>query len=115
MPGTRKLGRPTAHRLSMLKGMVTTLLDNGRLSTTVTRAREVAPLAEKVITLGKQNDLASYRMALNMVSREDVAKKVFSEIAPKYENRNGGYTRITRTGVRRGDAAETALIELIAE
>jgi large subunit ribosomal protein L17 len=97
----------------MLRGMTTTLLDNGRLSTTTTRAREIAPLAEKVITLGKKNDLASYRMAMNMVTREDVVKKVFSEVAPKYESRDGGYTRITRTGVRRGDAAETAIIELV--
>jgi large subunit ribosomal protein L17 len=93
--------------------MTTTLLDNGRLSTTTTRAREVAPLAEKVITLGKQDDLAAYRMAMNMVTREDVVKKVFSEIAPKYKDRNGGYTRIIRMGPRRGDGAEMAIVELV--
>ncbi len=113
MPGTRKLGRVTSHRMSMLRGMVTQLLDAGKLTTTVTRAREVAPLAEKVITLAKQNDLAAYRLAMNLVTREDVVKKAFTEAPTKYADRNGGYTRITRVGVRRGDAAETALIELL--
>lgn len=113
MPGTRKLGRVTSHRMSMLRGMVTQLLDSGKVHTTVTRAKEIAPLAEKVITLGKQGDLAAYRLAMNLVTREDVVKKVFTDAKEKYADRNGGYTRITRTGVRRGDAAETALIELL--
>jgi len=99
--------------MSMLRGMITQLLDAGKLTTTVTRAREVAPLAEKVITLAKQNDLAAYRAALNLVTREDVVKKIFTDAESKYGRRNGGYTRITRVGVRRGDAAETALIELV--
>ena len=113
MPGTRKLGRTTAQRMAMLRQQVTDLLDKGRMETTVTRAKEIAPMAEKMITLGKAKDLASYRQALSFITREDVAKKVFDEIAPKYADRNGGYTRITRTVARRGDAAEMAVIELV--
>ena len=113
MPGTRKLGKTTAQRSAMLRQQVTDFLDKGRMETTVTRAKEIAPLAEKMITLGKAKDLASYRQALSFITREDVAKKVFDEVAPKYADRNGGYTRITRIGVRRGDAAEVAVIELV--
>ena len=113
MPGIRKLGKTSAQRKAMLRQQVTDFLDLGRMETTVTRAKEIAPMAEKMITLGKAKDLASYRQALGFITREDVAKKVFDEIAPKYADRNGGYTRITRTGVRRGDAAETAVIELV--
>ena len=113
MPGTRKLGKTTAQRMAMLRQQVTDFLDNGRMETTVTRAKEIAPLAEKMITLGKAKDLAAYRQALSFITREDVAKKVFDEIAPKYAERNGGYTRITRIGTRRGDAAEVAVIELV--
>ena len=113
MPGTRKLGKTTAQRTAMLRQQVTDFLDKGRMETTVTRAKEIAPMAEKMITLGKAKDLASYRQALSFITREDVAKKVFDEIAPKYADRNGGYTRITRIGTRRGDAAEVAVIELV--
>ena len=113
MPGTRKLGRTTDHRMAMLRAMVTYLLENGKIETTVTRAKEVRPLAEKMITLGKKSDLAAYRQAMSFITREDVCKKLFKEIAPSYAERNGGYTRIIRTGVRRGDAAETAIIELV--
>ena len=113
MPGTRKLGKTTDQRMAMLRQQVTDFLDNGRMETTVTRAKEIAPLAEKMITLGKKKDLVSYRQALSFITREDVAKKVFDEIAPKYVERNGGYTRITRVGARRGDAAEVAVIELV--
>ena len=113
MPGTRKLGKTTAQRMAMLRQQVTDFLDKGRMETTVTRAKEIAPMAEKMITLGKAKDLASYRQALSFITREDVAKKVFDEIAPKYADRNGGYTRITRIGARRGDAAEMAVIELV--
>lgn len=113
MPGTRKLGKTTDQRKAMLRQQVTDFLDKGRMETTVTRAKEIAPLAEKMITLGKAKDLASYRQALEFITREDVAKKVFDEIAPKYAERNGGYTRITRIGTRRGDAAEVAVIELV--
>ena len=113
MPGTRKLGKPTDQRMAMLRQQVTDLLDKGRMETTITRAKEIAPLAEKMITLGKDKGLDAYRQALAFITREDVAKKVFDEIAPKYADRNGGYTRITRIGNRRGDAAEVAVIELV--
>lgn len=113
MPGTRKLGRNTDHRMAMLRAMVTYLLENGKIETTVTRAKEVRPLAEKMITLGKKNTLASKRQALSFITKEDVVKKLFDEIAPKYAERNGGYTRIIRIGVRRGDNAEMAIIELV--
>ena len=113
MPGTRKLGRPTDHRRAMLRAMVTYLLENGQIKTTVTRAKEVAPLAEKMITLAKDNTLASYRQALAFITKEDVANKLFKEIGPKYADRKGGYTRIVRIGPRRGDAAEMAIIELV--
>lgn len=113
MPGTRKLGRPTDHRTAMLRAMVTYLLENGKIETTVTRAKEVRPLAEKMITLGKKNTLAAKRQAFAFITKEAVVKKTFDEIAPKYADRNGGYTRIIRIGPRRGDGAEMAIIELI--
>lgn len=113
MPGTRKLGRTSDSRNAMMRAMVTYLLENGKIETTVTRAKDVRSMAEKMITLGKAKDLNAYRQALSFITREDVAKKVFDELAPKYADRNGGYTRITRIGVRRGDAAEVAVIELV--
>ena len=115
MPGTRKLGRPTAHRNAMLRGMVTYLIENGSIETTLTRAKEVRSLAEKMITLGKKNTLASRRAALAFITKEDVVKKLFDEVAPKYESRSGGYTQIFKLGPRRGDAAEMALIRLIED
>ena len=113
MPGTRKLGKTTDQRMAMLRQQVTDFLDNGRMETTITRAKEIQPMAEKMITLGKKGDLAAYRQALSFITREDVAHKLFKEIAPKYVDRNGGYTRITKLGPRRGDAAEMAIIELV--
>ena len=113
MPGSRKLGRATSHRKAMLRGMVTFLLENGKVETTVTRAKEVGAMAEKMITIAKTNDLASKRQVLAFVTKEAVTKKLFDEIAPKYAERNGGYTRIIKIGPRRGDAAEMAIIELI--
>ena len=113
MPGTRKLGRPTAHRNAMLRGMVTLLLANGQVETTLTRAKEVRSMAEKMITLGKKNTLASRRAALKFITKEDVVTKLFTEIAPKYEEREGGYTRIYKLGPRRGDAAEMAILTLV--
>ena len=113
MPGTRKLGKPTDQRMAMLRQQVTDFLGNGKMTTTYTRAKEIAPLAENMITLGKKNTLATYRKALSFMTREDVANKVFKEIAPNYATRNGGYTRITKIGPRRGDAAEMAVIELV--
>ena len=115
MPRNRKLGRPTAHRNAMLRGMVTLLLENGQIETTLTRAKEVRSMAEKMITLGKKNTLASRRAALAYITKEDVVTKLFSEIAPMYENRQGGYTRILKTGFRRGDAAEMAILMLVKD
>lgn len=115
MPGTRKLGRTTAHRKAMLRGMVTLLLKNGQIETTLTRAKEVRSMAEKMITLGKKNTLASRRAALAYITEENVVSKLFNEIAPTYENRNGGYTQIFKLGARRGDAAEMAIVRLIKE
>ena len=109
----RKLGRPTDQRMAMLRAMVTYLLENGQIKTTVTRAKEVAPVAEKMITLAKTNTLASYRQALSYITKEDVANKLFKELGPKYAERSGGYTRIVRIGPRRGDAAEMAIIQLV--
>ena len=115
MPGTRKLGRPTAHRNAMLRGMVTYLLENGQIETTLTRAKEVRSMTEKMITLGKKNTLASRRAALAYITKEDVVKKLFDQIAPEYAERNGGYTRIYKMGPRRGDCAEMAIIKLVAD
>ena len=109
----RKLGRTSDQRKAMLRAMVTYLLENGQIKTTVTRAKEVAPVAEKMSTLAKDNTLASYRQALAFITKEDVANKLFKEIGPKYADRNGGYTRIVRIGPRRGDAAEMAIIQLV--
>lgn len=113
MPGTRKLGRKTDHRIAMLRGQVTALLENGKIETTVTRAKEIRALAENMITLGKRNDLHARRQALAFITKEDVVKKVFDEIAPKYAERQGGYTQIIKTGVRRGDCAPMAIIKLV--
>ena len=110
----RKLGRTTAQRKAMLRGMVTLLLENGKIETTYTRAQEVAAKAEEMITLGKKGDLASYRAALAYITKEDVAKKVFSVIAPSYAGVNGGYTQVLKMGPRRGDGAEKAIVKLVA-
>ena len=115
MPGTRKLGRTSDHRLAMLRAMVTFLFENGRIETTVTRAKEVQPLAEKMITIAKTNNLANKRNVMAFVTKETVAKKLFDEIAPKFEGVNGGYTRIIKKGPRRGDAAEMCVIELVTK
>ena len=113
MAGSRKLGRATANRMAMLRAMVTFLLETGKIETTVTRAKEVRSMTEKMITIAKSGDLHAKRQVLSFVTKEDVAKKLFDEIAPKYAERNGGYTRIVKIGPRRGDAAEMAIIELI--
>ena len=114
MPGTRKLGRTSAHRKAMLRGMVTYLFENGQIETTLTRAKELRAVAEDMITLAKKNTLSSYREALGYITKEDVAKKVFSVIAPAYANVNGGYTQVYKMGTRRGDGAETAIVKLVA-
>ena len=115
MPGTRKLGRKTDHRIAMLRGMVTLLLEKGAIETTLPRAKELRAVADRMITLGKENTLASRRAALAYITKEDVVTKLFAEIAPKYATRNGGYTQILKIGARRGDAAEMAIVRLIDE
>ncbi len=113
MPGTRKLGRTSAQRTAMLRAMVTFLLENGKIETTVTRAKEVRAMTEKFITIAKDNTLSAKRQAMSFITKEAVVAKLFNEIAPKYKEQNGGYTRIIKTGPRRGDAAEMAIIELV--
>ncbi|MBC8610802.1 BL21 [uncultured Ruminococcus sp.] len=113
MAGSRKLGRASDHRKAMLRAMVTFLLENGKIETTVSRAKEVRAMTEKMITLGKTNNLHSKRQAFAYITKEDVVKKLFDEISPKYADVNGGYTRIVKIGPRRGDAAEMAIIELV--
>ena len=113
MPGTRKLGRATDHRNAMLSNMVTSLLENGKMTTTVTRAKEVRAMTEKMITLAKVDSLHNKRQAMAYITKEDVVKKLFDEIAPKYKDVNGGYCRIIKTEARRGDAAEMCILELV--
>ena len=113
MFGTRKLGKTSTQRKALLRQQVTDLLENGKMETTFYRAKEVQPVVEKMITLGKKGNLAAYRKAMSYITKEDVVQKLFKEIAPKYADRNGGYTRVIRTGARRGDAAEMAIIELV--
>ena len=115
MPGTRKLGKPTDQRRAMLRQQVTDLMTYGKITTTVTRAKELKPLADKMITLGKRNTLASRRQALAFMTKEDAVTRVFTILAPIYAERNGGYTRVVRLGARRGDAAEEAIIALVDE
>lgn len=112
MPG-RKLGRATDARMAMLRGLTTLFLEKGKVETTVTRAKEVSSIAEKMITVAKKETLANKRNVMAFITKEDVATKLFKEIAPKYADRNGGYTRITKIGPRRGDAAEMAILELV--
>ena len=113
MPGTRKLGRKSDCRTAMLRGMVTYLLENGSIETTLTRAKEVRAMAEKMITLGKTNTLASRRQAFGYITKKEVVWKLFDDIAPKYADRNGGYTRILKLGPRQGDNAEVVFLELV--
>ena len=113
MKGHRKLGRPTAHRKAMLRNQVTDLLREGRITTTITRAKETRRMAEKMITLGKRGDLHARRQALAYIYDEDVVTKLFDNIAPKYAERSGGYTRILKLGPRQGDNAEVVFLELV--
>ena len=113
MAGYRKLGRTSSHRKAMLRNLVTALLEHNKIMTTVTRAKEAQSMAEKMITLGKRGDLHARRQALAYITKEDVVKKLFDEIAPKYMDINGGYTRIVRVAPRRGDGAEIVLLELV--
>ena len=113
MPGTRKLGRASSHRKAMLRAMVTYLFENGRIETTVPRAKEVRSLAEKMISIAKSDSLHNKRQVFSFLTKESVAKKLIDEISPGYIDRSGGYTRIVRIGPRRGDAAEMAVLELV--
>ena len=115
MNGYRKLGVKTAHRKSMLRNLVTDLFRYGRIQTTDCRAKEARREAEKMITLAKRGDLHARRQALAYIKDEDVVSKLFTEIAPKYADRNGGYTRILKLGPRRGDVAESVFLELVEE
>ena len=117
MPGYRKLGRPSAHRKSMLRNLVTDLLREGRIQTTDTRAKEARREAEKLITLAKntteETNVKNRRLAMEYIFDEDVVSKLFDEVAPRYKERNGGYTRILKLGPRRGDSAEVVFLELV--
>ena len=113
MANKRKLGRRTDHRNAMLRNQVTSLLDNGRIETTLTRAKETQKVAEKMITLGKKNTLHSRRQAASYIYKPATVQRLFDEIAPEYEDRNGGYTRVLKLGPRRGDGSEMAILELV--
>ena len=113
MPGTRKLGKTTDQRRAMLRQQVTDFLDNGKMETTITRAKEIKPLAEKMITLGKKGDLHRRRLAVARLRDKDAVKLLFDEIAPSYAGRNGGYTRIYKLGTRIGDGAEMCILQLV--
>ncbi len=113
MAWQRKLGRKTDHRMAMLKNLVTSFLKHGKITTTITRAKEAQSLAEKMITLAKRGDLHAKRQVLSFVKEKEVVKSLFSEVAPKYEERNGGYTRIVKLGPRKGDGSEMVILELI--
>ena len=108
----RKLGRTTAQRKAMLRGMVTLLLKTGKIETTYTRAQEVSAKVDEMITLGKKGTLAAYRAALAYITDGEVAKKLFNVIAPAYKDVNGGYTQVYKMGPRRGDGAEVAIVKL---
>jgi len=109
----RKLGRPSGHRKMMLRNLVTSFLKHGRIITTETRAKEVRRIAEKMITLAKKNDLASRRLVLAELLDETTVKELFEKIAPKYADRNGGYTRIVKIGPRQGDSSPMVVMELV--
>lgn len=111
--GYRKLGRLSDHRQAMLRNIVTSLIKEGRIETTETRAKELKRITEKMITLGKRGDLHARRQALAYLLDEDVVSKLFQEVAPRYGERRGGYTRIVKTGYRRGDASPMVLVELV--
>ena len=113
MANQRKLGRRTDHRSSMLRNQVESLLLNGKITTTVTRAKETQRVAEKLITTAKKQDLSSKRAVSAVLYQNEAAKKLVEEIAPKYADRKGGYTRILKLGPRRGDGSEMAILQLV--
>lgn len=109
----RKLGRTSSHREAMFRNMVTSLFEHERIVTTTEKAKEIRPIAEKMITLAKRGDLHAQRQALSYIRKKDIVAKLFSQIGGQFADRNGGYTRIIKTGVRRGDSASMAIIELV--
>ncbi len=111
----RRLGRTTSHRIAMFRNMVTSLLNHERVVTTDSKAKEIRSVAEKMITLGKRGDLHAIRLASSYIREKAVVTKLFSTIAPRYKDRNGGYTRIIKLGQRLGDAAQLSVIELVEE
>ncbi|NWF56340.1 MAG: 50S ribosomal protein L17 [Syntrophaceae bacterium] len=111
----RKLGRTTSHRIAMLRNLVTSLLEHERVKTTDAKAKEVRPLAEKLIGLAKRGDLHARRQALSVVRKPDLVKKLFETLSPRYQSRTGGYLRIVKMGNRPGDGAPVSLVELIGE
>jgi large subunit ribosomal protein L17 len=111
---TVKLGRTTSHKEALLSNMAVSLIMHGRITTTVEKSKALRPVAEKLITLGKKQDINARRQAASILVDKDAVKKLFSEIGPKFEGRNGGYTRIIQTERRRGDAAPMAIIELVS-
>lgn len=113
MSSLRKLGRRTDHRNAMLRNLVQSVLENGRIQTSVTRAKEAQRLTDKMITLAKKGDLHSRRQALAFIYNPEVVEKLFDEYGPQYKDRDGGYTRVLRVGPRRGDATEMAILELV--
>ena len=109
----RKLGRTSSHRIAMFRNMVTSLFEHERIVTTTEKAKEARPIAEKMITLAKRGDLHARRQALSFIRSKDVVEKLFTEIKDNFEDRKGGYTRIIKTGVRKGDCASMAILELV--
>jgi large subunit ribosomal protein L17 len=109
----KKLGRDSAHRKALYANLAGALIEHGRIKTTVTKAKAVKPLAEQMITLGRRGDLAARRQAVAELRSQDVVKKLFDEISPRFADRPGGYTRIVKIGQRQGDAAEMAYLELV--
>lgn len=109
----RKLGRTSSHRRAMLRNMVTEFIDKERIVTTLPKAKELRSVAEKMITLGKRDGLHARRQALSYIRKKDVVHKLFADVAPRFAQRNGGYTRILKLGIRKGDNAEVAILELV--
>ena len=109
----RKLGRDSAHRKALYSNLTCSLIEHGRIRTTEAKAKEVRPIAEKMITLGKRGDLHARRLAMAELRSNDVVHKLFSDVAPRFAERNGGYTRVIKLGPRQGDAASMALLELV--
>lgn len=113
MATLRKLGRRTDHRQAMLRNQVQSLFEHGRITTTVTRAKETQRMAEKMITLGKRNTLHTKRQAMAFLYKRETVEKLFTELAPNYSERSGGYTRVIKIGPRQGDGSEMAILELV--